>query len=425
MTALASRMAENRALKKGNKFMSRKTLYLEGASGISGDMTVAALLDLGANREKLLAALNSLGVEGYEVVIEKKNSYGLAGLDFDVRLHSESNDEGIHAHDHHKHRHLADIEEIIDRGELTEGARALAKKIFRIVAEAESEAHGCSVQSVHFHEVGAVDSIVDIVATAVCWDDLQLDECIVTGLHEGCGFVQCQHGLLPVPVPAVVNIARAHGITLRPTANKGELVTPTGIAIAAALRTKTALPSEFQVDKIGIGLGKRDIGRANMLRAMILREDETAERVFVLESNIDDSTGEALGYVMAALFDAGARDVHFVPCFMKKNRPGWLLRILADEETIPALEKIVFRETTSIGLRRWEASRSCMAREQIAVQLRSNGQTVTVKRCQMGDIVKNYPEYESVRAVALLTGQPFHEVYREAQMIVDEDRKSD
>ena len=158
---------------------------------------------------------------------------------------------------------------------------------------------------------------------------------------------------------------------------------------------------------------------------MILREDETAERVFVLESNIDDSTGEALGYVMAALFDAGARDVHFVPCFMKKNRPGWLLRILADEETIPALEKIVFRETTSIGLRRWEASRSCMAREQIAVQLRSNGQTVTVKRCQMEDIVKNYPEYESVRAVALLTGQPFHEVYREAQMIVDGDWKSD
>ncbi len=400
--------------------MSRKMLYLEGASGISGDMTVAALLDLGANREKLLTALKSLCVDGYEVVITQKTSYGLAGLDFDVRLHSEVQDAGNHAHSHHRHRHLADIEEIIDRGELTEVARALAKKIFRIVAEAESKAHGCSVEEVHFHEVGAVDSIVDIVAAAVCWDDLQLEECVVTGLHEGCGFVQCQHGLLPVPVPAVVNIARAHDIALRPMSTNGELVTPTGIAIAAALRTKTALPSEFHIDKIGIGLGKRDIGRANMLRAMILREDETAERIFVLESNIDDSTGEELGHVMASLFDAGARDVHFVPCFMKKNRPGWLLRILADEETIPALEKIVFRETTSIGLRRWEANRSCMAREQIAVQLPSNGQTVMVKRCQLGDIVKNYPEYESVRAIAQATGQPFHEIYREAQMVVNE-----
>lgn len=396
-------------------------LYLEGACGISGDMTVAALLDLGADRARLEAALASLGVDGYDLAIERKTSHGVAGLDFDVRLHTEHM-HGHHHGDHdfhgaapraHEHRHLADVEAIIDRGLLTERARALAKKIFRIVAEAESEAHGCSVEDVHFHEVGAVDSIVDIVSAAVCFDDLGLNECIVTGLNEGSGFVQCQHGALPVPVPAVLNIARAHAIALRPSAIHGEMVTPTGIAIAAALRTRASLPSEYVVERVGIGLGKRDFGRANMLRAMILTENESPTRVCVLESNIDDSTGEELGIVLEKLMDAGARDVHFLPCFMKKNRPGWLLRVLADGDLVPELEKIVFRETTTIGLRRFFVERTCMARRQISVRLPFG--EVTIKQCTFEGVTRHYPEYEAVKALAEATGKPFREIYRLAQ----------
>ena len=411
--------------------MSDRILYLEGASGISGDMTVAALLDLGADRAKLMSALASLHLDGYDLVIEKKTSHGIAGLDFDVQLHSEHGhhhhhdgehqdhpDHHGHAPEHghqseHVHRNLADIEAIIDRGALTDSARALAKKIFRIVAEAESEAHGCPVEEVHFHEVGAIDSIVDIVATAVCFDDLNLNECIVTGLSEGSGFVQCQHGALPVPVPAVLNIARAHAIALRRTPVQGEMVTPTGIAIAAALRTRARLPEQYRVQKVGVGLGKRDFGRANMLRAMILSEDESPERVCVLESNIDDSTGEELGFVLEKLLKAGARDVHYLPCFMKKNRPGWLLRILADAALVPALEEIVFRETTTIGVRRFWAERTCMARESMTVRL-SVGE-VAVKKCVFEGIVRHYPEYESVKALAEATGKTFREIYRLAE----------
>lgn len=411
--------------------MKDRILYLEGACGISGDMAVAALLDLGADRARLEAALASLGVGGYDLAIEKKTSHGIAGLDFDVRLHSEhiSSDSGGHggelgaAPQAHEHRHLADIEAIIDRGLLTDRARELAKKIFRIVAKAESEAHGCPVQEVHFHEVGAIDSIVDIVAAAVCVDDLGVDECVVTGLNEGSGFVQCQHGALPVPVPAVLNIARAHAIALRPTAVQGEMVTPTGIAIAAALRTREALPSEYQVEKVGIGLGKRDFGRANMLRAMVLTEDSSPRRICVLESNIDDSTGEELGLALEKLMNAGARDVHFLPCFMKKNRPGWLLRILADSDLVPELEKIVFRETTTIGLRRFPAERTCMARTQTAVRLPFG--EVAVKKCTFEGVVRHYPEYESVKAIAMAAGKPFREIYRQAQAAADAQLSSE
>lgn len=253
-----------------------KLLYLEGASGISGDMTVAALLDLGANETKLSAVLGSLRLEGFRWQISRKKSYGIEGCDFDVILddhHHHHHEHDGHHHHHHEHRNLTDVYEVIGRGEMTDGARELARRIFRIVAEAEAKAHGCPIDEVHFHEVGAIDSIADIVATAVLVDDLGITDCIVTGLAEGSGFVHCQHGDLPVPVPAVLNIAQMYGIPFRPSTVQGEMVTPTGIAIAAALRTRDTLPSRYIVEKTGIGLGKRDFGRANLLRAMILHEE--------------------------------------------------------------------------------------------------------------------------------------------------------
>ena len=399
--------------------MENKLLYLEGASGISGDMTVAALLDLGANREKLDAVLKSMNLEGFEYQVSRKSSYGIAGTDFDVILHDHHHHEHEHEHGHHhEHRNLDDVCAVIDRGTMTDGARELAKKIFRIVAEAESKAHGVPVSEVHFHEVGAIDSIVDIVSAAVLIDDLGIRECVVTGLAEGRGFVHCQHGDLPVPVPAVLNIAQAHGIALRTSAANGEMVTPTGIAIAAALRTRDRLPAEYKVEKVGIGLGKRDFGRANILRAMILEETLDPEQMYVLETNIDDATGETLGLALEKLMAAGASDAHFLPCFMKKNRPAYLLRVIAAAPEIPALERIIFESTTTIGMRKLPVDRTCMDREIRTVELPFG--TVSVKRCTWNGVVRNYPEYESVRALAERTGKEFQLVFALAKQAAEE-----
>lgn len=399
--------------------MENKLLYLEGASGISGDMTVAALLDLGANREKLDAVLKSMNLEGFEYQVSRKSSYGIAGTDFDVILHDHHHHEHEHEHrHHHEHRNLDDVCAVIDRGTMTDGARELAKKIFRIVAEAESKAHGVPVSEVHFHEVGAIDSIVDIVSAAVLIDDLGIRECVVTGLAEGRGFVHCQHGDLPVPVPAVLNIAQAHGIALRTATANGEMVTPTGIAIAAAIRTRDRLPAEYKVEKVGIGLGKRDFGRANILRAMILEETLDPEQMYVLETNIDDATGEALGLALEKLMAAGASDAHFLPCFMKKNRPAYLLRVIAAAPEIPALERIIFESTTTIGMRKLPVDRTCMDRKIRTVELPFG--TVSVKRCTWNGVVRNYPEYESVRALAERTGKEFQLVFALAKQAAEE-----
>lgn len=399
--------------------MENKLLYLEGASGISGDMTVAALLDLGASREKLDAVLRSMNLEGFEYRVSRKSSYGIAGTDFDVILHDHHHHEHEHEHGHHhEHRNLDDVCAVIDRGTMTDGARELAKKIFRIVAEAESKAHGVPVSEVHFHEVGAIDSIVDIVSAAVLIDDLGIRECVVTGLAEGSGFVHCQHGDLPVPVPAVLNIAQAHGIALRTATANGEMVTPTGIAIAAAIRTRDRLPAEYKIEKTGIGLGKRDFGRANILRAMILEETLDPEQMYVLETNIDDATGETLGLALEKLMAAGASDAHFLPCFMKKNRPAYLLRVIAAAPEIPALERIIFESTTTIGMRKLPVDRTCMDREIRTVELPFG--TVSVKRCTWNGVVRNYPEYESVRALAERTGKEFQLVFALAKQAAEE-----
>lgn len=403
---------------------SKRMLYLEGASGISGDMTVAALLDLGASQEKLEAVLESLRLEGYDCVVSRKSSYGLDGVDFDVRLHDHDHDhdhDGAGHHHHHEHRNLSDVYEVIDRGVMTDGARALAKRIFLIVAEAEAAAHGVPLEQVHFHEVGAIDSIVDVVSAAVLVDDLGIEECVVDGLTEGRGFVRCQHGELPVPVPAVLNVARAFSIPLRRADVQGEMVTPTGIGIAAALRTRDSLPGKYRVEGVGVGLGKRDFGRANFLRAMILVEAEACpsdEKVWILECNIDDSTGEMLGLALERLMEAGARDAHFTPCFMKKNRPAYLLRVIADEERIGELEEVIFDATTTIGIRRYRVERSCMQRAMAEVETPFG--LVAVKVCAGAGVRRCYPEFESVKRLSDASGVDFQTIFRLAQDAANE-----
>ena len=306
---------------------------------------------------------------------------------------------------------------MIDRGTMTDRARELAKKIFRIVAEAESKAHGKPIDQVHFHEVGAIDSIVDIVSAAVLIDDLGITDCVVTGLTEGHGSVHCQHGDLPVPVPAVLNIAAAHGIPLRPTDVATELVTPTGIAIAAALRTRGALPREYRVLRCGCGLGKRDIGRPNVLRAMFLEETPAPEaQVYVVETNVDDATGEMLGNAMDALFAAGARDVHFLSCQMKKNRPGVMVRCIVAAPELAAVESALFQSTTTIGVRHYPVERRCLARAIRTIDTPYG--PVQVKEATGDGIRRLHPEYESVRALAQRAGRPFAEVLADIQSIL-------
>ena len=394
-----------------------KYLYFEGACGISGDMTVASLLDLGASREKLDKAIESLHLEGFHYHIERKNSYSISGLDFDVHLHhhDEPHEEHYHEHHHgehhhhHEHRHLSDVYAIIDGADINDKARSLAKKIFDIVAEAEAKAHGVDKTEVHFHEVGAIDSIVDIISAAVLLDDLGIDKVIVTGLSEGTGTIMCQHGELPVPVPAVMNIAETHKIPLRPTANKDEMVTPTGIAIIAALHPQNELPKTYKIIKSGIGLGKRDFGHANFLRTMIIEDVEDKGAMYALECNIDDCSAEVLGLAMEKIFAAGAYDVHFEPCYMKKNRPAYMLRAITSADKLEAVEYAVFKYTTTIGLRKYPVDRTCMDRKIIKVSLEFG--EVEVKVSSFKDIVRYAPEFESVKKLTEATGKDFQLIY--------------
>lgn len=398
-----------------------QTLYLECNSGISGDMVAAALLDAGADEEVLKKALGSLPVSGFEIEVSRVKKAGLDICDFNVKLDGEhenhdhnmeylhGHNEGHHHHHHgehnhndghsHSHRGLPEIQEIINGADITGRARATALRIFDILAIAEAKAHGTDIKDVHFHEAGAVDSIVDIVAAAVCLDNLDITDVIVPYLCEGSGTVRCQHGVLPVPVPAVLNIVQMNNISMQFTGVQGELVTPTGAAITAAIRTRETLPAQFKIKRTGMGGGKRNYERPSILRAMLIQEETKGESIYKLETNIDDCTGEILGYVMERLFENGAADVNYTPVFMKKNRPAYLLSVLCEEEYVSRLEAVIFSETTTIGIRKARMERTVLKREQETIQLPCG--KINVKKCTLPDgRIRRYPEYETAAAIA-------------------------
>lgn len=445
----------------------KKTLYLECNSGISGDMTVGALLDLGADRKVLEDALASLGVDGYHLHFGTTEKCGIKAYDFDVHLeyeehehhhdhehgdhdhghdhthahvhedgtehchdHGHTHDHGDHDHDHvhthdhmhpHTHRNLYDIYTIIDRLQCSDKVKQLARRIFEIVAEAESKAHGLPIDQVHFHEVGAIDSIVDIISTAVCLDNLGIEKVIVSPLAEGQGYVRCQHGTLPVPVPATANIAQAYGLKLRFTETPGEMVTPTGAAIAAALGTGASMPKNYRIVKIGIGAGNKDFDHANILRAMIIEEEEEekTDSLELLETNLDDCTGEVLGYTMNLLLKAGANDVWYTPIYMKKNRPAYMLSVLCRESSRETMEDIIFTHTTSIGIRRFPAQRTALDRKRIQVETAYGA--ADVKVCSYKGKQYCYPEYDSVSAICDEQGNvDFNTVYEAVEKAAKE-----
>ena len=323
-----------------------------------------------------------------------------------------------HEHHHpHEHRGLKEIQEILQAGKLTDRARNTALKIFDVLAEAESKAHGLPKDQIHFHEVGAVDSIVDITAVAVCLDDLDIQEVIVPVLYEGTGFIRCQHGLIPVPVPAVSNIVSAHGLKLKITDIQGELVTPTGAAIVAAVRTGDKLPEEFTIEKTGLGAGKRQYACPGILRAILLHTEEKentdyaeSDEICCLETDIDDCTGETMGRVMNLLYQKGAREVHYTPVFMKKNRPAYELTVICKEDRRQELEQVIFEETTTIGIRRINMERTVLKREIREIDT-SLGKAV-LKVCVLPDGKKRgYPEYDNTAALAEKNNISFREAY--------------
>lgn len=488
-----------------------KTLYLETSSGISGDMFVAAMIDLGADPETLERALNSIPADGFMVEISSVKKSGIACCDFNVILdaahenhdhdmvylygpapvssaapqeeahhchchedeeahhchcHEEEEaphchchedeeahhchchedeeaphchcyedeeahhchcheEEPHHHHEHHHHgRHLAEILDIIDATDMTDSAKALAGKMFHIVAEAESLAHHMPLEEVHFHEVGAIDSIVDIIAAAVTFDSLGITDVIIPCLTEGRGTVRCQHGVLPVPVPATMNIIEAYDMPLTIMEAKGEYVTPTGAAIAAAICTTHQLPKAFRIVAAGLGAGKRAYTeRTNILRAYLIEGnamEEGKDEIVKLETDIDDSTGEALGYTIDRLMQAGALDVHYSPVYMKKNRPAWELTVICKKSRMEELEDIIFKETTTIGIREFPSvMRSILRRNQKQVETPFG--IAEVKEVALPGERRFYPEYESVKAIAEKEHLPFAEVYHLVKALAEQN----
>ncbi len=392
-----------------------KTLYLECYSGISGDMTVAALLDLGADEKTLRDGLASLHVDGFRLEITRTKKFGISACDFDVILDEHEHEHDEHSDHHHYHRCIDDIEAIIDGGKLSANAKRLSKKIFNIVAVAEGKVHGLPASEVHFHEVGAVDSIVDIIGAAICLDNLGVEKVVCTPLREGQGTVKCQHGRVPVPAPATLEIATSHKIPLVITNNQGEMVTPTGAAIVAAIATSFDAPSAVTVLKTGYGAGKKDFAIANVLRASIIETvnaetDTEHDEVVELSCNIDDMTGEQLAYACEVMLENTALDCWCTPIIMKKGRPAQTLSLLVEPSREAEFTKLLFLHTSTIGVRATAHRRTKMTRTIKTVETPLGN--LTVKESCSGDICKNNIEYESAKSLAKTHNIPINEVYR-------------
>ncbi len=372
-------------------------------SGISGDMTLAALIDAGVDAAAIRDGIASLGLP-IEIEIEKVRKGGFAATAVRVEAPEE-----------HSHRFLPEVEEIIQRGRLTDRQRDLARRIFRRLAEAEATVHGMPLEKVHFHEVGALDSIADIVGAAIGLDLLGVERFTSRSVPTGSGTVQCAHGLMPIPAPGTAELLK--GVPLAPSSIKAELTTPTGAAILTTVVQQWIDQPVMTVGRIGHGAGRREfVEQPNLLRLFVGTTAESAERdqVWVLETNLDDLPAEVIGYCYDLLLAAGALDVFSTPIFMKKNRPGVLLSILAPESVLPALEAILFRETLTFGIRRYPVTRSKLQRR--AYTVATPWGPVQGKLGWRGDQPPIFtPEYEDCARVARAHGVPLREVFAQAQ----------
>ena len=416
-----------------------QTLYLDLFSGISGDMFIAALIDLGVKAGALEQELKKLRLEGYHLHVARGHKANLEGVKFDVHL-SEHHDHGEgspahgHAHSHshpHTHEHgrtFAQIRELIAGSQLSGWVKQKAGAIFQRVAVAEGRIHGLPPDQVGFHEVGAVDSIVDIIGGCIALEMLGKPRVLASPVVEGTGWIDCAHGRLPIPAPATLAILGARGIALSQCAEPNELVTPTGAALLAELVESFGPMQGLVAEKIGYGLGTRDNEtRPNVLRAVfgeLRREgrepgvapgahDWETDTIAVLETNLDDLNAEILGGLIEKALAAGALDVFHTAIQMKKSRPGVLLTVLCTEADADKFSEMLVRETSTFGVRRYAAERRKLRREFVTVRTPHGAVTVKVGRLN-GKVLQAAPEFESCRKLAQQANVPLKEIYEAA-----------
>ena len=386
-----------------------KILYFDCYSGISGDMVLGAFIDAGVPAEHLISSLNQLSVDGFHLEISKTTKGGISGTSCRVVIDRHE----------HVHRHYSDIEKIIVDSQLPEEVAQTALNIFKRVARAEAKVHNISFNRVHFHEVCAIDSIVDIVGAAICFHYLKPQRVYCSAINTGSGFVQCDHGILPVPAPATAEILTEVEIPMYAKFIDGESATPTGVAILAELATYTENIPPIKLKKIAYGFGEKEFKILNALR-LLLGDAENqiyGDTITVLETNIDDMTGENAGYVMEKLYELPVRDAFYTSIYMKKNRPALRLTVICDEEQIDKVQALLFKETSTIGIRRTEAERAIMGRDFYALETPYG--EVKIKKLVYDDISKEQPEYEDIRKIAQKTGKGFNEVMSCVQAMIN------
>ncbi len=422
-----------------------KILYYDCFAGISGDMHLGAMIDAGVDPEHLISELKKLKLTGYKLNIYREKRKSIEGTKVDVNLekethshhhnndhHSHDDHHHHHAHDdhhhhehddghshtphsghhHHEHRNFSDIKQILANSELPVKTKDRALKMFRLIAEAEAKIHGVSVDEIHFHEVGAVDSIVDITGAAICLEYLKPDRILCSTIELGGGMVRCAHGLMPVPAPATSEILK--GIPVKTGGTPHEATTPSGAAILAANVHEFTDTVTFRPTKTAYGIGHRDMELPNILRVYLGEMDEislSSENVVLIECNIDDMNPEYYSHIMDRLFSEGALDVYITPIIMKKSRPAAILSVITDHKNMQNFSKIMLEETTTLGVRAQTVSRRMLDRE--FETIKTSLGSVTVKKALMNGIsIKWKPEFEDCKRIADEQGLLLHEVYK-------------
>ncbi|MBF0217516.1 MAG: nickel pincer cofactor biosynthesis protein LarC [Candidatus Omnitrophica bacterium] len=383
-----------------------KVAYFDCFSGVSGDMVLGAFLDLGLDIKYLRGELGKIDLKGYTIKSEKVVRHGISGTKAIIKISGPG-----------KERTFKDISKLISRSGLKGSVKDLAVKIFRDIAEVEGRIHGKDIDKVHFHEIGAVDSIIDIAGAAIGLDALKIDAAFSSKLNLGSGSIKCDHGFLPVPAPATAALLK--GMPVYSQGAETELVTPTGAAILKNISKSFGPFPEMTVLDIGYGAGDKELPIPNLLRVFTGRAASSgllSDKVIEIETNIDDMNPELYGHVLDKLFASGALDVFIIPVYMKKTRPGNLLKVILDEKDVDKILSVIFSETTSLGVRIKESWRKKLRRENIRVKTRFG--EVELKLGKTGDKVVNIsPEYESARKIAIEKNIPLKTVYDEVRKI--------
>ncbi len=387
--------------------VAMKKAYLDCASGISGDMTLGALIDSGVELAAIQDGIDSLGLASCTLQSSEVKKNGFRATQIVVEHEVE-----------HVHRHLRDIEVMIDQSGLTHSQKESANRIFTRLGQAEAKVHGTSIDKVHFHEVGAIDSIADIVGVAIGWDLLQVDTIYASPIPTGTGTVEIAHGRCSIPAPATAELLI--GIPIANSSVEAELTTPTGAAILATMVEQFGPLPSMTVERIGCGAGQRDLKeQPNLLRLLIGTTVERGEEsIWIVETNLDDATGELIGHLSAQLFLAGAVDVYTTSIQMKKNRPGTLVTALCHSAALQQVEATFIRESTTLGIRRWQAQRSIVQRKTHQVATRW-GNVSGMVAWRAKNVISFAPEYEDCRSISEARGVPISEIYRDAQAAFD------